>query len=57
MVNGEVHMGAYDSISMARREFGGYFEFYNRRRRHQSLDYQTPDKVYWPTLDHVPEAA
>jgi transposase InsO family protein len=39
MVNGEVHLRAYDSISEARREFGRYIEFYNHRHRHQNLDY------------------
>ncbi|MBU4401591.1 MAG: IS3 family transposase, partial [Actinobacteria bacterium] len=53
----EVYLKAYDSISEARRELGCYFEFYNHRRRHQSLDYQTPDKVYWSTLDQVTTTA
>jgi len=26
-----------------------YFHFYNARRPHQSLDYQTPDEVYFAT--------
>jgi len=43
----EVYLKAYDSISEARREPGCYFEFYNHRRRHQSLDYRAPEEVYW----------
>ena len=53
----EVYLKAYDSISEARGELGRYFEFYNMRRRHQSLDYQTPDKVYWSTLDQMTTTA
>jgi len=53
----EVYLRAYGSVSEARRELGGYFEFYNMRRRHQSLDYQTPDNVYLSTLDQMIKAA
>lgn len=53
----EVYLKAYDSISEARGELERYFEFYNMRRRHQSLDYQTPDKVYWSTLDQMTTVA
>lgn len=53
----EVYLKAYDSISEARRELECYFEFYNNLRRHQSLDYQTPDKVYWSTLDQMTTTA
>ena len=46
----EVYLKGYDSIPEARRELAAYFEFYNMRRRHQGLEDQTPDQVYWSTL-------
>jgi putative transposase len=49
----EVYLKAYDTVAEARLGIGNYFRFYNRERRHQSLDRQTPDQVYdgsvvWP---------
>lgn len=46
----DVYLKAYDSIPAAREGLKTYFEFYNSRRRHQSLDRKTPDSVYWSTL-------
>jgi putative transposase len=43
----EVYLRAYDSIGDARASLGRYFAFYNIKRRHQSLDRQTPDSVYY----------
>jgi len=31
----------------ARQSLHSYFTFYNQSRFHQSLDYQTPDMVYF----------
>jgi len=45
----EVYLKAYDSITDARRSLGEYFAFYNAERRHQSLDRNTPDRVYYQT--------
>lgn len=42
----EVYLRAYDGAIEARRSIGRYFEFYNLRRHHQALGYQTPDAVY-----------
>jgi len=49
----EVYLKAYETVAEARSSIGNYFRFYNRERRHQSLDRQTPDQVYegsvmWP---------
>ena len=43
----EVYLKAYDSVADARQSLEKYFTFYNQKRRHQSLDRQTPDRVYY----------
>jgi putative transposase len=53
----EVYLKAYSSIAEARRELGVYFEFYNRKRWHQSLDNRTPDVVYWASRQRSQVAA
>jgi len=53
----EVYLKAYCSIAEARQGIGNYFELYNYRRRHQSLDKRTPDVVYWSTLPKKETAA
>ncbi len=37
-----IYLNAYQSVSEARQGIGEYFEFYNNRRLHQSLEYKTP---------------
>ena len=49
----EVYLKAYETVAEARQGMANYFRFYNRERRHQGLNRQTPDKVYegsmmWP---------
>jgi len=46
----EVYLHAYDSVSEARASLGRYFDFYNRRRPHASLDGATPDQAYFTPL-------
>lgn len=42
----EVYLKSYRDITDARDNITGYFRFYNKRRPHQSLQYQTPAEVY-----------
>ena len=42
----EVYLRAYDSVSEARASISCYFDFYNSRRPHSSLDGMTPDQAY-----------
>lgn len=46
----EVYLHAYDSIPQARAGIRRYFDFYNQRRKHQRLDNQTPNTVYYKTI-------
>ena len=36
-----------DSVTEIRENIKKYINFYNQERPHQSLDYQTPDEVYF----------
>jgi putative transposase len=45
----EVYLKAYDNVGHARQSLDTYFRFYNEKRRHQSLDRQSPDSVYYQT--------
>jgi putative transposase len=46
----EVYLHAYANGSEARTALFRYFRFYNAVRSHQSLEYQTPDEVYFGEL-------
>jgi putative transposase len=42
----EVYLHAYDNALDARQSIGRYFDFYDERRPHQALGYQTPGAFY-----------
>lgn len=43
----DVYLRAYDTPAALRTGLIDYFQFYNTERRHQALNRQTPDAVYW----------
>ena len=53
----EVYLPAYDSVSEARTSLARYFEFFNTRRPHSSLDGKTPDEFYFASLPATRKAA
>jgi putative transposase len=46
----EVYLHGYANGTEARTSLTRYFSFYNERRSHQSLEYRTPDDVYFGAL-------
>jgi len=42
----DVYPKDYQGMNDAREGLSKYFEFYNKKRPHQSLNYQTPSEVY-----------
>lgn len=54
----EVYLRAYANGTEARSSLARYFQLYNAVRSHQSLDYRTPDEVYFGDLAaSAPKAA
>jgi len=53
----DVYLHAYASGSDARQSLAKYFGFYNGRRVHESLDYATPDEVYFGGLATTTQVA
>jgi putative transposase len=47
----DVYLHAYESMRELKLALARYFSFYNERRPHQSLDYRTPDEMYFGTDD------
>ena len=43
----DVYLRAYETPAELRAVLKRYFEFYNERRRHSSLERRTPDAVYF----------
>lgn len=42
-----VYLQELQTVQQAREGLAEYFRFYNQERLHQSLDYRTPQHVYW----------
>lgn len=43
----EVYLNEYENMFECRRATEGYFRFFNKDRIQQSLDYNTPDDIYY----------
>lgn len=43
----EIFLNSYENMKELREAVNRYFEFFNKERFHQSLDYTTPDGIYY----------
>ncbi len=51
-----VYLHAYESLTQARNGLEKYFEFYNAKRKHQTLKAK-PNEVYYANLPVLQKAA
>jgi putative transposase len=49
----EVYLRDYSSYDEARESLGRYFQLYNTRRLHSSLNYKTPHQVYFSKVESI----
>jgi Transposase and inactivated derivatives len=52
----DIYLHAYETLRALKVALMAYFDFYNARRPHQSLDYYTPDEFYFG-IDAMQQAA
>jgi putative transposase len=52
----DIYLHAYGTVREVRAALTSYFSFYNAGRPHQSLEYRTPDEMYFAT-DTIKRAA
>ncbi|OQA91332.1 MAG: hypothetical protein BWY26_01040 [Elusimicrobia bacterium ADurb.Bin231] len=43
----DVYLNGYETMPEAKAGLEKYFDLYNRERFHQSLEYQTPEQIYF----------
>jgi putative transposase len=46
----DVYLKEYQTVKEALINIRNYFDFYNQERPHQSLDYKTPDEIYYVSM-------
>ncbi len=46
----DVYLRDYQNIKDAKKNLKRYFEYYNNRRRHQSLNDEFPEDVYYDRI-------
>ena len=47
----DIYLHGYETVREVKTALASYFSFYNARRPHQSLEYRTPDEVYFATAE------
>ena len=52
-----IYLNDYKNLKELKGGVKSYFEFFNTERCHQSLEYATPDEVYFSSRDGEEEVA
>lgn len=46
----QIYLNEYESMPELKASVERYYQFYNSERFHQSLEYRTPDEVYYDSF-------
>ena len=49
----EIYLNSYSSMDALKEALRSYFKFYNTERFHQSLEYATPDEIYYSVFKEM----
>jgi putative transposase len=47
----DIYLNSYETINELKKGVDKYIKFFNKERIHQSLDYKTPDSIYYSNLN------
>ena len=50
----EIYLNDYYSVENLKNSIKRYFSFYNTKRLHQSIEYSTPDEIYYKSFSSCP---
>jgi len=53
----EVYLNSYENVQDCTDRIGLFFDYYNNRREHQSLDYNYPAEIYFKDIELTTKAA
>jgi len=53
----EVYLNSYQHVQECKDRIGRFFDYYNNRREHQSLDYNYPKEIYFKEIELTKKAA
>ncbi len=53
----EVYLNSYQNVQDCKDRIGRFFDYYNNRREHQSLDYNYPAEIYFKKIELTKQAA
>jgi len=53
----EVYLNSYPNVPACKDRIGSFFDYYNNRRVHQSLNYNYPSEIYFKEIELADKAA
>jgi len=49
----EIYLNEYENVKVLRKAIGKYMDMYNSKRLHSTIDYKTPNEVYFEYINNL----